>query len=159
VLKRVMRVTLNEEAKTTRVDFANPALSPAHEILPSPPPGSVNDFPTKVELDESIVEAIIAKTWSEEDLTALATVQGWSVESLIANIAKQMALRTLAADTGVFAFRQRAAIFGHNAPKWDALPANLRVDGRVEKFKISNSAVVSDGFVLVPAAFPSSWEN
>jgi predicted phage baseplate assembly protein len=158
-LQRVMRVRLNEEAQTTRVDFANPALSPAHEVLPSPPPGTINDFPTRVELDASVVQAIIAKAWREEDLTALAHVQNWSVESLIANIAQQTALRTLAADTGVFAFRQRAAIFGHNAPKWDALPANLRFDGRIEKFKIDNTRVVSDGFALVPAAFPSSWEN
>ena len=116
--------------KTTRVDFDNPALSPAQEIIPSPPngKGSINDFPTKVELKEDVVQAIIARTWRAEDLSALAKMQNWPVESLIANIAKQTALRTLSADTGVFVFRQHAAIFGHNAPQWDSLPANLRVN-------------------------------
>lgn len=154
--KAILNVTPDEEAKTTRVDFDTPSLSPPTYIRPSLPKGNVNDFPTKVVLDEGVVQNIISKTWREEDLSALVKIQNWSVEELVTNIVKQTAHRTLAADTGVFAFRQRAAIFGHNAPKWDSLPTDLRFDKRIEKYKSDGSF---EKYQIVPAGFPSSWED
>jgi predicted phage baseplate assembly protein len=156
VTKRVLNVTPDEDDKTTRIDFDNPSLSPSVYTRPLLPEGSISDFPTKVPLDESVVQDIIARKWREEDLSALVKMQNWSVGELVANIAEQTALRVPSESTGVFALRQRAAIFGHNAPKWDSLPTDLRFSKRISVYK-------SDGtwekFQIVPPAFPSSWET
>lgn len=159
--RRVLNVTLDEKAKITRVDFDNPELSPATYVKPLPAQGEgkVSDFSTKVALDEGVVKKIIDRTWGAEDLSALAEMQGWSVGALMTSIAKQTALRTLPENTGVFAFRQHAAVFGYNAPKWDSLPANLRFNTNIATYKKNGTSVVFDKYELVPAAFGTNWEE
>jgi len=116
--RKILNVTLDNEAKTTRIDFDNRALSPANYVRPSQlQEGTINDFPTKVEFDENIVKDTISKTWKEEDLSALVKIQDWSVEELVTNIAKHIVRRKPGEDTGVFTFRQRASVFGYNAAK------------------------------------------
>ncbi len=120
----ILNVTVNDEAKTTRIDFDNPALSPPRYDRPaSLKRGSINNFLTKEELSEGVVQRIIDKMprWSEEDLSALAKMQNWSVEALVTNILQQTARRTLAPNTGVLALRQHVAFFGHNAPLYTSL--------------------------------------
>ena len=117
----VADVTVDEEAKTTRVDFVSPPSSlPPYKSPEGLPEGSLNDFPTKVELDDRVVQHIADKAWSAEDLAALIEVQGWSATSLVANLSRQTAQQTIEPGSGVFAFRQRAAVFGYNAPKQPA---------------------------------------
>jgi hypothetical protein len=155
---RVARVvTLDSDADLTRVDFETPALSPAP--APTLSPGSVADFPAGTELDDGVIQQIVSKSWNAEDLSALAEVQSWPEATLASAIDEFVSRRTLSPDRGVFAFRQRAAVFGYNAPKWESLPATTHVAQRVEKFKIDNNNVVTDGFELIPAAFPTSWEG
>lgn len=160
----ILVVTPDDKAQTTRIDFDQPALSPPQEDRPTLPKGDINDFPTKVELDESVVQELIAKTWNAEDLSALATIQNWSVGALVTHIAKQTAQRPPAGAAGVFAFSQHAALFGHNAPKWDALPTDLRFPKRLEQYNDDGTIKrKQDGtidYLVVPAAFPApGWEG
>lgn len=157
--KKILNVTLDNKAKTTRIDFEVPGLSPpSFDDKPSlPTDGKISDFAEKVELDKNVVQQIIGKTWKGEDLSALVKFQNWSAEELVANIAKQKARPWATANTGVFAFRQHAAIFGYNAPKWDSLPAILRYNTRIRTYKSDGSF---DKYEVVPAAFPSpGWEE
>jgi predicted phage baseplate assembly protein len=118
-LRIILSVVADEDAKTTRVNFvAPPADLPRYDRPAGLPNGNLTDFPTKVELVDSVVQQIVGKTWSEEDLSALAKIQEWPVNSLTANIAKHA---TTASRPRVFAFRQQAAIFGHNAPSYTSL--------------------------------------
>lgn len=118
-LKTARKVTPSEDGKTTRVDFSTTlAQFPAY-VEPAPVPnGSINDFSTKVELTDSVVQQIIARTWNEEDLAALVAIQGWSERALVTAIAKKTSAPVL---QKVFVFRQQAAIFGHNAPAYISL--------------------------------------
>ncbi|HSB10217.1 MAG TPA: putative baseplate assembly protein [Blastocatellia bacterium] len=160
-VRTVLNVTLDDAAQTTRIDFETPGLSPATYTRPSGlTSGKPTDFPAGTVLNETTVQAIITKKWSEEDLAALARMQNWSLDSLVANINQQTAGAKFTGGTGVFAFRQRAAIFGHNAPKWDSLPANLRFGQSVSVYKDDGSGGAKfDKFKFVPAAFPLSWET
>ncbi|MEW6734494.1 MAG: putative baseplate assembly protein [Acidobacteriota bacterium] len=160
-IKTAQSVTTDDNAKTTQVDFIIPTATLPSYLRPTGLiQGSVDDFPTKVDLDENVIKQIISKTWKEEDLSALAETQNWSTTSLTTNIIKQVSTRTSLPNTGVFVFRQRAAIFGYNAPKWDSLPANLRFEQRIETYKTDNSGnVVFDKYKLVSPAFPTSWED
>lgn len=138
-------VTTNDTANTTRVDFLNtPPPLPRHARPSHLAEGRIGDFPAGTPLDERVVRKIIARTWNAEDLSALALVQGWPVAQLVANINEQTARRD--AGAGVFAFRQRASAFGHNAPKYKSLPAVLRL-GETVRSKPAERA------------YPFDWEN
>lgn len=67
------------------------------------------------------------------DLNAFATLQGWSVKDVLANVAVQSqisAVQAVAATTedvtGVYVLRSEAALFGHNAPDWQSMPDSIR---------------------------------
>lgn len=118
ITKKILNVTLDNKAKTTRIDFEVPGLSPpSFDDKPSlPPDGKISDFKEKVELDKNVVKQIIGKTWKAEDLSALVKFQNWSAEELAASINELTAARKPEAG-GVFAFRQLAFVFGYNAAK------------------------------------------
>lgn len=118
ITKKILNVTLDNKAKTTRIDFEVPGLSPpSFDDKPSlPPDGKISDFAEKVELDKNVVKQIIGKTWKGEDLSTLVKFQNWSAEELVANITEQTAPLEPEAG-GVFAFRQLAFVFGYNAVK------------------------------------------
>lgn len=118
ITKKILNVTLDNKAKTTRIDFEVPGLSPpSFDDKPSlPPDGKISDFAEKVELEESVVQQIISKTWKAEDLSTLIKFQDWSADKLVASIIEQTAPREPEVGS-VFAFRQRASVFGYNAAK------------------------------------------
>jgi predicted phage baseplate assembly protein len=148
-VRTIQKVTVAADAKTTQIDVnKNPGLLPAHYTRPSPPTGSINDFPARTPLTTSVVQQILAKSWDASDLVALAQVQKWPLDQLSADIALQVA--QLRQSGGVFAFRQRAAVFGYNAPLWSSLPPSLRYDS------IFKGATTD---ITVPAAYPADWDN
>ncbi|MDX6694824.1 MAG: hypothetical protein QOF02_2427 [Blastocatellia bacterium] len=154
--KTILQVTADDDANLTRVDFDAPALSPPVYRRPTNlPKGSVTEFPTKVELNEAAVQKIIARSWSAEDLSALIKIQNWSSDALALNLAEQTSRRSLAPGSGVFTFRQRAAIFGYNAPVWDSLPASMRFSQLVADYDTTSHYDLK----RVVAAYPTSWEN
>ena len=118
IAKKILNVTLDNEAKTTRIDFEVPGLSPlSFDDKPSlPPDGKISDFAEKVELEESVVQQIISKTWKCEDLSTLIKFQDWSAEDLAASINELTAARKPEAGS-VSTFSQRAFVFGYNAVK------------------------------------------
>ena len=122
VARKILKVEVDDEAKTTRVDFESPQSKLPPYVRPTGlPQGSVGEFSAKIELTENVVDKIISKSWSEEELSALAKLQGWSVNSLVTNIAKRITQQSLNAEITVFALRQRVSIFGYNAPYYDTL--------------------------------------
>lgn len=178
-VKTALRVTPDTETRTTRIDFeANPQPKPW--TPPALPKGQV--FEKRTALTEETVEReIIGKSWAEEDLRALAAAQGWDLATLESSIRARLSRRP-SPPTGAFAFRQRAALFGHNAPRYDSLPAVMR---RGEWFRVTSpdetgvvsaatkdssgqiTASISQGaaqaapkaFDFLKPAFPNSWED
>jgi predicted phage baseplate assembly protein len=115
---KVINVTTDDEAKTTRVDFEMPPASlPSYNRPSGLTKGQVNEFAPKTDLTVQATRQIISKTWDERDLSALVTMQNWKASALSANIRKEIAEQNLAASPQVFAYRQKAAVFGYNAPK------------------------------------------
>jgi hypothetical protein len=115
-VQTIFNVTVDDKAGTARVDFVSPPAALPSYVRPGLNNGVVEEFLTKVELSETVIrEKIIGKRWRDEDLIAVAGIQGWKINELVANIRKQTSSSTPPGG-GVFAFRQLAAIFGHNAP-------------------------------------------
>ena len=175
LVRMILKVGVDDKAQTTRVDFDNPGLSPASYQRPGGlAQGKPTDFPAQTTLDESVAKAIIDKQWSDEDLAALAKMQSWSLTALTANINKQASGVEFAEGEGVFAFRQRAAIFGYNAPNYDLLTAALRAadqGGRLTllpRVNLKSNALIdkpsiSEGDLILspgsPTNLPPTWEG
>ena len=53
-------------------------------------------------------------------------MQNWKANALSANIRKEIAEQNLAAVPQVFVYRQKAAVFGYNAPKQPTYTRLLR---------------------------------
>ncbi|GAX60139.1 hypothetical protein SCALIN_C05_0224 [Candidatus Scalindua japonica] len=162
--RTIMKVTTDEERNTTRIDFENPGLSPADFERPSLPNGNVSDYAEKVELDSIVIEDIIGKKWSEEDLSALIKSQGWSEEKFVTNMVKQVESVNLTNGTGIFAFIQHAAIFGHNAPYYKSLLRSFDKDTPLKIQSTGNYAnTMSEGnYSNTPVnnyIYPHDWDS
>ena len=152
-VRKVLSVRVDDEAKVTRIDFdVPPAPLPPYTHPQNLPEGKVDTLSTKAPLTAALIaNEILSKSWSEANLAAVVAIQGWDPQALATNVAKQIAAPPATANAGMFALRQRAAIFGHNAPKWTSLSGNLRFGERITK---------PDGtFLGVPAAFGVDWEG
>jgi predicted phage baseplate assembly protein len=151
VVKKALRVTVDDEAKLTRVDFALPPPPFQQFVRPTDlPKGDVESLSTRKPLTAHVVtDEILGKTWSGDDLAAVVAIQGWDAEALATNVAKQIGEVTLSPDLGVFVLRQRAAVFGHNAPKYLSLAVNLRFSELDKDLKRTP----------LEAAFPQSWDK
>jgi predicted phage baseplate assembly protein len=139
-VKRVVKVAPDSVHGVTRADLS--------EDPPDPPPFRLRILPMGVFFARAlplrgfvVAERVLGHTWRQHDLHALARVHNWSLPHLKLNIRRQVAHRFFPPEQGVFAFRQRAAIFGHNAPKYLSLPLNQRTP---------NDQTVP---------YPSDWEN
>ena len=124
-VKRVLKVTRDLAQAVTRIDLA---ADP-----PDPPPFIFPIFRTGVFATgrilfkgSAVAEHVLFRQWHHHDLQAFVRVQRWPLRDLTVNLARQAAHRPLPPEHGVFAFRQKAAIFGHNAPKYLSLPADQR---------------------------------
>lgn len=116
--QKAINVTIDNEAQTTRVDFEGPrAKLPDYARPAGLVKGRVNEFAPKVELTAQVTERVINTTWDEPDLSALVAMQNWQANSFSTNIRREIADKTLPDIPEVLVYRQKAAVFGHNAQK------------------------------------------
>lgn len=73
-----------------------------------------------VVLNEIVLDGSTERAWRAEDLIAAAAFQGWDIDELGKEIYRY-AQRPRNANVQVLRFRQRAGIFGNNAPTNDAI--------------------------------------
>ncbi len=113
-LKKIMKVSLDEEAKTTWL-----YLDVAHSLPSFTEPSVIPDsgmlaFREKAPLSTIAVKNIISKTWAAEDLSVLVQTQQWTINDLQESISAEL-LRQSSSENKVFVFRKRASVFGYNA--------------------------------------------
>lgn len=116
-MKKILKVSLNLEAKTTWVYFVLNAGLPGYERPAVIEDGNVNELLAAGDLDEAVVEEIINTSWQEEDLAMLIATNKWSEHELVSTIGKLLATVSSQGSFEVFVFRKRAFAFGYNAPK------------------------------------------
>lgn len=125
-VRKVFQSVSNAKDKTTRVDFEGvQKLSP--QVFQVVAYNQATFLQQKAPLTQQWVQTqLLGKTWSAGDLFAQADYQGWSYLELSTTLQQLAQKATPPADTGVFVFRKRAAVFGHNAPQFtyveDGLP-------------------------------------
>ena len=130
-----------------------PKSSDAALRIPSPvepgasAAGKEGPFGKRLPLTNDNVKGLLRDTAPMKSLETLALVQGWRLDTMLANVAAQAArpspvkhsiapARTGGSeeeqngeelkDPHVFVLRARASLFGHNAPDWNAMPDQVR---------------------------------
>jgi predicted phage baseplate assembly protein len=123
----VMKVSAlhpDPKAGNTRIVLTTEAVKPPTYIKKVLGKGQY--ISTKYKLTETgISQQIKGKSWLAADFFAMVKFQNWSLPSVIASIGKVAKILETPSAVGVYAFRKRAAIFGHNAPHFDFVEANL----------------------------------
>ncbi len=136
VLRRVVNIALNATANTTRLDFQQTPETPPSFSVPGLPAGT--SLSNSDGLNAAVAEQILLSTWQSSDLEAIAAAYDWSTDDLAAAITSQASAPS---SGGVYVLRQRAALYGHNAPSYETLPAFMRVGEVVQDEKGHNQKV------------------
>ena len=84
---------------------------------------------------------VTSKAWRGRDLSAFLKVQGWRRRAVVRHINFRRKIRRrvrkfqaandpLPFEPGLYAFREKVGVFGHNAPRWASLPASQRLKAK-----------------------------
>lgn len=68
---------------------------------------------------------LTASSWHEAELEAKAELAGWSLR-VIVNAVNSLAKGRQETKDGIYAFRVKCGVFGHNAPMWKSLPDEMK---------------------------------
>jgi predicted phage baseplate assembly protein len=157
VVQQVVKVVPDSTSGTTRIDLVADPPDPPRFVFRLLPPAVF--FPQRFALSSAFVaDNILGFSWRQADLAAFAHVQRWPLRALTRNIAWQVGHPVLPPETGVFAFRDRTAVFGHNAAKdtsavppgnWDTPARTLQQD--------DNGAREIDLDRTYPGVIEGSW--
>lgn len=136
IFRQVAKVTLEDRNDRTEVQ-----LQPV--IIPSARLATVDAPPAREARSVSaITSRFLNQIIDSADLTARSLIDGFDIKDIFANL-----IATKLPPPIIVALRTRASIFGHNAPKWEALPTIQRIgefvstpdpsgqDGRVSHFE------------------------
>jgi hypothetical protein len=126
----VETVALDADNQRTAVSLRLMSAAPVEGAAPNP----IQSLPALSPLAASYN----GQTKTTADLQAEAASKGFDTQELLDNFT---ASPTPA--PGAIVLRTRAAIFGHNAPRWESLPANMR--GYDLIFKADKSTAVAAG--------------
>ncbi|HEY3268745.1 MAG TPA: putative baseplate assembly protein [Armatimonadota bacterium] len=110
----VLAVAPNAADNSTRVDLATgePGVPPYFPL--TLPDGTMPDDPLPF-TEASVRASVLEKTWTEEGLQRFLAYNRWEADRLL-DAAAAMRKPDEAVDQSVFALRERASFFGHNAP-------------------------------------------
>jgi hypothetical protein len=116
----VRGVTEVPELDHTRVDFVNPALSPSTFERPTyGAQASVEDFlstyGSEAKLTQTTVDNLISGQWRNQDLSTLAELERWDLQTLEDMINQTTAAQDAGVGGKVYVFRETAQLFGYNA--------------------------------------------
>lgn len=134
VLKQIVRVEINKEAKTTWIYYEGTPSLPAYPEATPIATGSLGAFSGERKLKDSVVANILKLTWKEEDLAALLETKKWALNDLASGIDKQLT-NALVQQGDVNVFRKTASPFGYNAAKQVVYFAKRRIPKPPESWK------------------------
>ncbi len=124
------RVVVEGDLDRTRVELAPAARPATPRQRPTFLPGKVGVHTTTL-TGATAESAFGGSAWSEESFTTMLGVNEWEPAFILAYFNPMPAPPPDLgpAAPGVFTFRTRAAVFGHNAPNWHQLPTSMTTDG------------------------------
>jgi hypothetical protein len=154
-LNRVASVSLDTATQTTVVRFEAGAAQAAAAL-----PTTVAAPPASASLgDDFLWSNVKSRLWGDQgQLVAFATTQGWSLDQLEAavNALRGVAAPGAQAPVAAYAMGTDAAVFGHNAPDYDALPLATQsaIGGSWEGDTIGSNASTAQPWLDLDNVYP-----
>jgi hypothetical protein len=145
---------VRDDITNTASDASNP---PSYDK--SSPPADISQYFQKSSLTRDFLKDLLkGRTFNQEDLISSALIRGWKIDDMAAIIAGINEEPSDTAEGKIFVLRQRAAIFGHNAPKCPNLPiGTTHAEMMVEK-KFGASAPAANVAGIAPYSPPDIVE-
>ena len=78
--------------------------------------------------NDTIQNQVLNQSWNTSELDSFARVQGFSIDQMYQVIASRYRSSAPQVNTAIFAMRKRAALFGYNAPDWNAMADGTRIN-------------------------------
>lgn len=103
-------------------------------------------------IGEDLNEILSESTWTEPELEAKAELEGWSLD-VIVDAVNSLAAAKEETEDGIYAFRVKCSVFGHNAPMWKSLPPEMRYSYKFETDDLS------DDKISPPYPATSNWDS
>jgi predicted phage baseplate assembly protein len=148
-VRRVVSIETNNAAQQTKVNFEklDESISgtPSLRFRSSVRTSSLRNY----------ANFISPSLLPQADLEALAIVQDKTIPQVAAILAEEF-VQQPSTQTGVFAFRVRASLFGYNAPKWKSLLTSQRLGEWIIQRNADGSF---DKWEFVEPAYPNNWDN
>lgn len=160
--RRIKTVSVDNAADQTQVELESttaPASTtgstPAAQPFQSLATSSARQSFTKA----NIQSLVIGKSWRQSDLASFAFVQGWSLAKLSASIKSFLSESGVpqVTDTGVFAFRVRASLFGYNAPDFNTIPKEVNATSTDWASPLPQPTTLIDLDRVYSEILPDSW--
>ncbi|HEY3052515.1 MAG TPA: putative baseplate assembly protein [Thermoanaerobaculia bacterium] len=122
--RQIAEVTSEDKKDRTKVRLEPPVTSTATTASPSSGTSASASTATMSSTTKigSTAQKYLNQTVNTNDLYAIAYIEQFYVADLFDNLTAAQP-----SPPSVAALRARAAIFGHNAPRWTALPVSLRI--------------------------------
>ena len=159
-VRRVKKVTLDTAALVTRIETDAPQPPPPALVSFTLAPFVYSVAPLLL-TNAELANVFTGRTFNQSDVTAFSSINNWSSNHyMLAANTRQFVAPPPALPAGpdaeppvepsVFALRQRAAVFGHNAPRWATLPQvvkgeqNLIIGSQMDATQKRNSQYPND---------------
>lgn len=128
-LRAVSKMENQAELNRTKVSVIDPTINNVNFLLVA------TEFMFSSSATSNVTQAYFGKVLDSSYLYAASLYQGFFLTNVFYNLAATQPL-----PPGILTFRSTASIFGHNAPNWRTLPANLRfgefvrveIDGKIK---------------------------
>jgi hypothetical protein len=95
-------------------------------------------------------EILAQSAWAEPELEAKAELGGWSLD-VIVDAVNSLATEGEETEDGIYAFRVKCSVFGHNAPMWKSLPPEMRYSYKFETDDLSDDKI--------SPPYPKGWDG
>jgi hypothetical protein len=130
LVRTVLRVTEENDLNRTRVEFDAPTPPSTGYALAGVTMAQLSIQHVALN-SQSVDQQIVGQTWSNNQLTAWLTAQGWSASNTVGYILgahnyPEPKTQLPAGAPGAFALRTPLGFFGHNAPAYASLTATVQ---------------------------------
>jgi predicted phage baseplate assembly protein len=129
VVKTVHAVEAQPELSRTRIELDSAVSQPTYQSFTTSALSSAGIAAATLDAG-TVDDVIVGQTWSEGELSAWMSVQGWdagkAVQYIYGTYSVPPPRKAGPSDPGAFAMRATLGFFGHNAPAFGALTDDAR---------------------------------
>lgn len=118
-IRKVTGLIVDDVNQITRIELTGNAVSPdVFSVEPLDLEGNYDDFDGMDHVSDEVIDILVSRSWAMEDIVAIAETRHWDMDEIAQRINTHTEItKNLSAGNGVYGFRKRANLFGHNATK------------------------------------------